>query len=144
MTESLLQTCSQTELDSTDLSGKQNTTNNGSPLEELIRKLKDDLNACDMKWTLFVAAAQSYRYDSQLKPFPAFYQMGTTVDITKLMAVIEIVPPLETLLGSLLKMKNSTDDALYLTNEKIIQLLHWVLVTVFEPLLKSVDRQNVS
>jgi poly[ADP-ribose] polymerase 16 len=33
--------------------------------------LQNDPKAADMKWSLFVAACQSYRYDSCLKPFPS-------------------------------------------------------------------------
>jgi len=33
--------------------------------------LQSDPKAADLKWSLFVAACQSYRYDSCLKPFPS-------------------------------------------------------------------------
>lgn len=33
--------------------------------------LQNDPKAADLKWSLFVAACQSYRYDSCVKPFPS-------------------------------------------------------------------------
>ncbi|PSN47378.1 Mono [ADP-ribose] polymerase PARP16 [Blattella germanica] len=41
--------------------------------------LENDLQAADVKWSLFVAACQSYRYDSCLKPFPPQFIMSPQV-----------------------------------------------------------------
>lgn len=35
--------------------------------------LEKDPKAADLKWSLFVAASNTYRYDSCLKPFPPMY-----------------------------------------------------------------------
>lgn len=111
---------------------------------ELTIALKTDLNACDLKWTLFVAAAQSYRYDSQLRPFPPFYQDGASVNIAALMAVIVDIPPLSSILGLLYGMQGDKQGEIFLKHERTLRLLHWILVTVSEPCLKSVDSGQVS
>lgn len=98
--------------------------------------LTDDLNACDMKWTFFVAAANSYRYDSQLKPYPVNPADGKPYDIEHLHAIVAKVPPFSALLERLQAKQPLADE--------IVHLLHWILVRVRDPYLKSVDRSNVS
>lgn len=98
--------------------------------------LAKDLNACDMKWTFFVAAAHSYRYDSQLKPYPTQPANGKPYEIENLRDIIAKVPPFTDLLQKL-QTKQPIDD-------EIIHLLHWTLVRLQDPYLKSVDRSNVS
>lgn len=39
----------------------------------LARCIQEDPKATDLKWSMFCAACQSYRYDSVLKPFPPFF-----------------------------------------------------------------------
>lgn len=117
-----------------------------SKLADLISVLKNDLNACDMKWTLFVAAAHSYRYDSQLKPAPAKFVEGNSLDIEKLLTIISQVPPLQTLLEHLCNSveKCQSTDSSEQYNVDIIDLLHWIFIKVTEPSLKSTERNNVS
>lgn len=98
--------------------------------------LVDDLNACDMRWTLFVAAAHSYRFDSQLKPIPTNPVSGQPYEIDDLRAVIATVPPFSILLKRLRTKQTIPVE--------IIELLHWLLVRVRDPYLKSIDRANVS
>lgn len=46
-------------------------------LVEKINRLKDiiaeDLSGQDLKWSLFIAASRTFKYDSCLKPFPPQY-----------------------------------------------------------------------
>lgn len=43
----------------------------------VLRKLETDLTAADFRWSLFIAALESYRHDSILRPFPsAFLEDG--------------------------------------------------------------------
>ena len=42
--------------------------------------LENDLKAADLKWSLFIAACQSYRYDSCLKPFPSQFSSNGIKD----------------------------------------------------------------
>lgn len=106
---------------------------------DLIDVLGTDLGACDLKWNLFVAAAQSYRYDSQLKPFPPAYQEGASVDIGKLLAVIDQTPSLR-LIYQLLLDRNERILRKY---HKVLRLLHWNFVTVSDPCLRTVNKENV-
>ena len=48
--------------------------------------LENDLQAADVKWSLFVAACQSYRYDSCLKPFPPQFISNGVKDIDSLVS----------------------------------------------------------
>lgn len=46
--------------------------------------LEKDLKAADFKWSLFVAASNTYRYDTCLKPFPPMYIKNECKDIDAL------------------------------------------------------------
>lgn len=46
--------------------------------------LEKDPKAADLKWSLFIAACQTYRYDSCVKPFPPMYIKNETKDIDAL------------------------------------------------------------
>ena len=45
--------------------------------------LAEDLQAADVKWSLFFAAAHNYRHDTVLRPFPAAYLKGEEPHWTK-------------------------------------------------------------
>lgn len=53
-------------------------------IKELKIAIENDLEACDIRWTLFVAASQSYRFDSRLKPYPPNFSGAEINDIEKL------------------------------------------------------------
>lgn len=62
-----------------------------SPTEDVEKKilllkhlLEKDPKAADLKWSLFVAASNTYRYDSCLKPFPPMYIKNECKDIEAL------------------------------------------------------------
>lgn len=46
--------------------------------------LEKDPRAADLKWSFFVAASNTYRYDSCLKPFPPMYIKNECKDIEAL------------------------------------------------------------
>lgn len=126
---------------------KKDTTSNRNvdffdKVNILIETLENDLDACDFKWTLFVAAAMSYKYDSLLKPFPNAYVTNKLLNINNLRDTIRNIPALSVLLKKLRNCYDdlSNDDCI---NEENIDLLYWCLITV-EPTLKSVHRLNVS
>lgn len=98
--------------------------------------LADDVNASDIKWTFFVAAAQSYRHDSVAKPFPNYPTSGKQLEIETIREIIAKVPPFDELLHKL-KANQPID-------EDVVHLLHWILVRVRDPYLKSVIRSDVS
>lgn len=111
---------------------------------KLIKILENDLDACDFKWTLFVAAANNYKFDSLLKPFPSTFADGKTVDVFRLREVIAIIPTFSSLVDKLRlahEHKSFIDTNL---NDEIIDLLFWCLITIREPFLKSIERSNVS
>lgn len=97
--------------------------------------LETDLEACDMKWSLFVAAANSSRYDSMLKPYPNKYQIHESNE--KLINAITNVPSFPTVLQSI------TDKNFDNLNEESIDLIHWVIVGQNDRTLKSIPRNQV-
>ncbi|XP_053963918.1 protein mono-ADP-ribosyltransferase Parp16 [Anastrepha ludens] len=96
--------------------------------------LETDLIACDAKWTLFVAAALSYRYDTQLKPFPPrFVSDQNGLDIDALILVINDTPKLRVVLQNIVEQNFDEFDA------DVLDLLHHVLIVQREPMLHLVD-----
>ncbi|KAK7009309.1 mono [ADP-ribose] polymerase PARP16 [Biomphalaria glabrata] len=82
--------------------------------------LNCDLYACDLLWSLFVAAAKSYRFNSILHPFPPMYSSDTVEEknIPALRDVISRVPAL---------LSNSNFD--HILSKDCKELLSWVLTT---------------
>lgn len=121
------------------------TINSSAKIVSLITRIENDINACDFKWTLFVTAANSYKYDSLLKPFPNAYVANKLLNINHLREVIASVPCFSRLLTIL---KNIVDESQSHENNDItdecIDLLHWCLIRAKEPTLKSVHPSNVS
>jgi poly[ADP-ribose] polymerase 16 len=53
----------------------------------ILGKIREDSLAADLRWSLFVAALQSYRCDSVLRPFPPrFIGDDEEKDITRLVS----------------------------------------------------------
>lgn len=44
--------------------------------ERVLQRLESDLTSADLQWSLFIAALESYRHDSILRPFPSAYVVG--------------------------------------------------------------------
>ncbi|XP_068626935.1 protein mono-ADP-ribosyltransferase PARP16 [Battus philenor] len=97
--------------------------------------LEKDFKAADLKWSLFVAAAFSFRYESCLRPFPPAFMKDGVKDMDELLNVLTDVPALDLFLQQL-------DDLDNLTNiSDIIDLLFYVLVRLKEPTLKTVPTE---
>lgn len=52
--------------------------------ETLRKRLSDHFLATDLRWSLFVAALYSYRFDTVLKPFPPEYIKNGEKDMKNL------------------------------------------------------------
>ncbi|KAF4526789.1 hypothetical protein B566_EDAN015585 [Ephemera danica] len=87
-------------------------------VDTLKRYLECDMTAVDVKLSLFVASAMSYRFDSCLKPFPPQYIEGLDKNIDKLRDIISQIPTMPQLL------KQLHDQTL---NIEVIDLLYWIL-----------------
>lgn len=107
----------------------------------LIKALENDLDACDFKWTLFVAAANNYKYDSLLKPFPSAYVENKALNIGNLRETIASIPRFTILLQQLRNLSDKIENCI---SDNAIDLLYWCLISIKEPALKSVRRSNVS
>ncbi|KAJ6643018.1 Protein mono-ADP-ribosyltransferase PARP16 [Pseudolycoriella hygida] len=99
--------------------------------------LEKDIEACDIKWSLFVAAAQSYRYHSRLNPYPPKYAIKekSEYDIDRIRLTISNVPPIRQLIR---QIKNK-DKSL---NEDVLDLVHWVVCSKSFPTLRSIAKQE--
>ncbi|XP_065369961.1 protein mono-ADP-ribosyltransferase Parp16 isoform X2 [Calliphora vicina] len=107
-------------------------------IQALQYALETDLLACDAKWTLFVSAALSYRYDLVLRPFPPQFadeQSGYNIDT--LISVINDTPKLTVILQNLME-QNYTEFG-----REIIDLLYWVLIEKREPALRLVEGEEL-
>ncbi|XP_011265625.1 mono [ADP-ribose] polymerase PARP16 [Camponotus floridanus] len=98
--------------------------------------LEKDPKAADLKWSLFVAASNTYRYDSCLKPFPPMYIKNECKDIEALRRAIESVPSLP------LIYKELNEASVYENYSEMIELLYWVLIRLRDPHIKSVQKEN--
>ena len=49
-------------------------------LDSVLQLLKEDVFVADFRWSIFVAAACSYRHDSVLRPFPPMLLRHTEVN----------------------------------------------------------------
>lgn len=55
-------------------------------IKSLLNCFDKDLISADLKWSLFVAACQSYKYDSCLRPFPPMFYKDGSKDINQLVS----------------------------------------------------------
>ncbi|XP_050343824.1 protein mono-ADP-ribosyltransferase PARP16 isoform X2 [Nymphalis io] len=94
--------------------------------------LEKDFKAADVKWSLFVAAAFSFRYESCLRPFPPIFIKNGIKDMDELLSVITDVPALDLVLQQLDNLDNLANIS------DILDLLFYVLVRLKEPYLKTI------
>lgn len=80
----------------TDLDILYTTGLNSTSQEDIDKKivslkhlLEKDLKAADVKWSLFVAACNTYRYNTCLKPFPPMYIKNECKDIEALVQLLQ-------------------------------------------------------
>ncbi|EDW09480.1 protein mono-ADP-ribosyltransferase Parp16 [Drosophila mojavensis] len=92
-------------------------------LYQLQECLQSDLLACDVRFSLFVAAANSYRYETLLRPFPReFLDSEQRPNIGAIFQVIADIDRLEVILDQL----DRGNYGCYHVN--VLSLLHAVLV----------------
>uniref|UniRef100_A0A1B6C5N1 Poly [ADP-ribose] polymerase n=1 Tax=Clastoptera arizonana TaxID=38151 RepID=A0A1B6C5N1_9HEMI len=102
----------------------------------VLEYLEKDLIAADLKWSLFIAACHSYRYDSCLKPFPSMYLKDDVKDIDLMKEDIIKIPALNLVIF----LKDSEKCHL---EKSTIDLLYWVLIQQKEPTLKSIPNSEI-
>ncbi|KAJ9579800.1 hypothetical protein L9F63_004546 [Diploptera punctata] len=122
--------------DGIDVQTQSSTTDIGSKAIELRNMLENDLQAADVKWSLFVAACQSYRYDSCLKPFPPQFILNGVKDIDSLREVVEKTPSL------ILLTQYLYDPEAYQRSPQVIDLLYWVLVHLRYVRMQSIPKSE--
>lgn len=60
------------------------SSSDSSRLRSVVAAVTRDLTAADLKWSLFVAACQSYKQDSCLRPFPPMFLKDGSKDFAAL------------------------------------------------------------
>ncbi|XP_054283255.1 protein mono-ADP-ribosyltransferase PARP16-like [Macrosteles quadrilineatus] len=98
--------------------------------QTVVSFIKRDLVAADLKWSLFVAASQSYKHDSCLRPYPPMFVKDGNKDFGGLMNAIESIPAFHHLESSILA-------------KPAVLLLYWVLLELKEPSLSTVNQSEV-
>lgn len=107
-------------------------------VSKVLSQLNEDIEACDFKWSLFVVASRSYRFDSRLSPYPTQFISAThKYDIEKILVLIAKVPSFITLRRLLRQPNHGAAPA------DVIDLLHWVLCKLNDPFLQSVPKAQV-
>lgn len=92
-------------------------------LFQIQKHLQTDLLACDARLSLFVAAANSYRYESLLRPFPEeFLDRDRRPNINAIFDVIADFDRLEIILHQILRGNYSS------SHKNVLKLLYAVLV----------------
>lgn len=124
-------------LQSTNSISQQNhTINYMEKINAIHQVLANDLKACDIKWSLFVAAANGYRYVSKLKPYPSKFMINDTLNIDAIHQIILSLPSLSILYNKL--CRKHFDDL----HEDTVDLLYWTLITLNDPYLKTIPRNQ--
>lgn len=103
----------------------------------LCNLIRNDIHAADLRWSLFVAAAQSYRHDTILRPFPPKFLSEDTKEIDRLREVMTQMPAFPTLLSLLENPATDCSD-----RELLIDLLYWVLVQQDDPVLRTLTKDE--
>ncbi|XP_051176079.1 protein mono-ADP-ribosyltransferase PARP16 [Leptopilina boulardi] len=98
--------------------------------------LEKDPKSADLKWSLFIAASHTYRYDTCLKPFPPMYIRKECKDIDALRKTLETIPPLSIIYHEL------NEPNVYENYGPAIDLLYWLLVKLRDPHMKSVSKES--
>ncbi|XP_071449172.1 protein mono-ADP-ribosyltransferase PARP16 isoform X2 [Hetaerina americana] len=98
--------------------------------------LETNIVAADIRWSIFVAACQSYRFDSCLKPYPNQFVTDGNKNIDALREVVDKTKSFSLLL------KKIEEPNFYRGNEDIIDLLHWLLIELPEPKFKNIPKKE--
>ncbi|XP_049541628.1 protein mono-ADP-ribosyltransferase PARP16-like [Anopheles darlingi] len=104
------------------------------------RALKEAISrdpaAADLRFSLFVSAARSFRYDSCLQPFPPDFIVKGEKNIDQLCRVIETIPPIS-------ELANDLTGGLGADDERAVSLLHWIFCgQPLYPALRTVPRSS--
>ncbi|XP_035912793.1 protein mono-ADP-ribosyltransferase PARP16-like [Anopheles stephensi] len=95
----------------------------------VLKTIIHDPAAADVRLSLFVSAARSFRYDSCLQPFPPDFLRNNEKCIDQLCQVLDTVPSVADLPAGL----NTLD-------EPTVGLLHWILCRQARPALRTIPK----
>merc|ERR1719460_2126013 len=90
---------------------------------QTLENLLEDLTACDVQLSLFIAASSSYRQDTTLRPFPPMFldqDQDEVKDVAGLTRMLDQLPSLENLRRDLKGGKLDLE-------RKTLQLIVWIL-----------------
>ncbi|XP_041772703.1 protein mono-ADP-ribosyltransferase PARP16-like [Anopheles merus] len=95
----------------------------------VLKTIIHDPAATDLRLSLFISAAKSFRYDSCLQPFPPDFITNNEKSIDQLCRVLETIPPVADLPAGLAAL-----------DEQTVGLLHWILCRQARPALRTVPK----
>lgn len=95
----------------------------------VLERLETDLTAADFRWSLFIAALESYRHDSILRPFPSAFLEDGNKNFQALILVCNAVPSFERLLSGRATL-----------SQEALDVLEWCMDRAFT--LKSIDKSK--
>lgn len=108
-------------------------------LFDLKIELVKDLYANDAKWSLFVAAASSYRYESLLKTLPSKYQNSFNSNSDDIELLNKIINETSSLQNILNDCNNKNYDNI---NPDVIELIHWILIDSNDFQLRTITEKE--
>ncbi|XP_053675316.1 protein mono-ADP-ribosyltransferase PARP16-like [Anopheles nili] len=97
----------------------------------LLDTIARDPSAADLRLSLFVSAARSFRYDSCLQPFPPDFIINSEKSIDQLYRVLETIPPVAELPAGIESL-----------NERAVDLLLWIFCRPTHPLVRNVPKSQ--
>ncbi|XP_068693823.1 protein mono-ADP-ribosyltransferase PARP16-like [Montipora capricornis] len=104
----------------------------GGAKYRVLQRLERDLVSADMRWSLFVAALESYRHDSILRPFPSAYlEDGDNKNFQALILICNTIPSFDNLLKGKVEI-----------SQEAWEILEWSMDRTFS--LKSMDKSKFS
>lgn len=119
---------------SSDNQDKQNLLQKLNSIKNIIQK---DIPGSDMKLSLFVSSAITYRYDSCCIPFPIqFKNDQSEKDINRLTDAIESLPNLTEILTA------NEEDLLRILTSDNINLLYWLFIEGKGPDVKTIPKKD--
>lgn len=101
-------------------------------LNAIVNIIKTNCSGCEMIFTLFTTALNSYKSGRCLKPFPPSFLQNGVEDISNLRKLCETIPSLQ-------EFKNRPEIYSY----EILELFYWLFIEKAFPLLEEVPFETI-
>lgn len=117
----------------------QSFANRNSIADQVVCFIKRDVLAADLRLSLFVAAAQSFKYESLLKPIPEQFKASDgEVDIDRVLSLVDQFPLLDAAVGGDSDFDNQVPELLF---SVLTASNHHLSSLSYQELVRRVGRQ---